>query len=581
MYLKVTKAKEHEYLKIVESYRDKSDGKIKHRVLFNLGRLDKLVKHTALIDKLVQKLGGGRYVKIDDINKGSDASVYNYGYIVLRRIWKIYKLDTLFSSLLKTEAISNTDRAIADIFSLVINRALLSEASKYGYYKNRDRFLFLNESLKLHDLYRSLELMEKFKEDIEKHLFSINADLFNSDLSVAFYDVTTLYFESKREDTDTKEQKGLRKFGLSKDYKINETQIVLSLLIDKNGIPVTFEIYEGNRAETSTLLDTLDRLKSRFGISKVTIVADRGIAKWLNLSEIKARGYEYITAVSFRQDRELMKMVTDKEGYRQISFDEDRGYYGYKAFEYTKRKRLKVYPGYSMYDDPNQKEYIYKEITLSHTIISTYSDKRAKKDESDRNRALQKLQKSIERGSALKKSKYLKLSSGSCSKELEIDLQKIEEDSKFDGFYALASSDSSLQPMEVIKIHKTIYDIENAFRDIKHSLSIRPIYHYKKERIKGHIIVSFLAYFLLKQIEYRMKCSKKVQERMEKEEETLSIKKIVNALNSMNVTKTSIQDRMFYLRHAHDKTASRIIDLLKIKLPSNIMDEPSMRLYIS
>ena len=96
MYLKVTRAKEHEYLKIVESYRDKEDGKIKHRVLFNLGRLDNLIKHTSLIDKLVEKLGQGRYVKIDDINQDGDAKVYNYGYIVIRELWNRYKLDDFF-----------------------------------------------------------------------------------------------------------------------------------------------------------------------------------------------------------------------------------------------------------------------------------------------------------------------------------------------------------------------------------------------------------------------------------------------------------------------------------------------------
>jgi transposase len=581
MYLKVTRAKEHEYLKIVESYRDKEDGKIKHRVLFNLGRLDNLIKHTSLIDKLVEKLGQGRYVKIDDINQDGDAKVYNYGYIVIRELWNRYKLDDFFKEVLKKRASKSIDRIIHTIFSLVINRALYYEASKLGYYKEKDYFLFVNETVKLHHLYETLEDLESLKDDLEKHLFKINQSLFNQELSVAFYDVTTLYFESKIEDNDDENgEKGLRKFGLSKDFKINETQIVLSLLIDANGMPITFEIYEGNRAETTTLLDTLDSLKKRFGIQKVTVVADRGISKWLNLAEIKARGYEYIVAVSIKQDKELIKKVLDKSDYNQISFDEKNGYYGYKAFELTKSKRTKVYPGYSCYKESDQ-EYCYSNITLTHKIVATYSDKRAKKDEKDRNRAIEKLEKRIKIGQALKKSKYLKATSNDCSTDFEIDLQKVEEDRKFDGFYALASSDLSIEPLKVIEIHKTIYDIENAFRDIKHSLSIRPIYHFKKERIKGHIIVSFLAYLFLKHIEYRLKKSQKVQKWMQKEDETLSIKKIIKALHSMSVTQTTIQNDTFFIRHQHDTIASKIVDLFKIKLPSNLIEKEKMRLYLA
>ena len=129
--------------------------------------------------------------------------------------------------------------------------------------------------------------------------------------------------------------KGLRKFGLSKDFKMNDTQIVLSLLIDKNGIPITFDIYEGNKAETKTLVDTIDRLKKRFNLEKVTIVADRGISRWLNLDEIKKRGYEYIVAIRFKRQKELENKIINKLDYKLISLKDSEGYFGYKEFIIT------------------------------------------------------------------------------------------------------------------------------------------------------------------------------------------------------------------------------------------------------
>ena len=125
----------------------------------------------------------------------------------------------------------------------------------------------------------------------------------------------------------------------------------------------------------------------------------------------------------------------------------------------------------------------FKNITLKHKIISTYSDKRAAKDKKDRDKEIAKLHKKLQNGSAVKKSKYLKVNNSSidnnnCNLSYEIDFAKIEEDKKYDGFYAIASSDTSINPLEAINIHNNIYEIENSFRDLKSSLNIRPIYHY-------------------------------------------------------------------------------------------------------
>jgi len=579
LYLKVVKAKGYEYLKFVESYR--VGKQVKQRVIANLGRVDILLQNNALIEKLFEKLNNGNYFKLDDLNKDGEAKVYNYGYKIIKKIWDSYKLDKFFNFILEKKEINKSYDFLKTVFSLVINRALKSELSKLGYFNEKDYFIGLNEDLKLHNIYDSLEVLEEIKDELEDYLLKESINLFNRDVTVAFFDVTTLYFESKKEDEDIEiknnddnvieVQKGLRKFGLSKDFKINETQIVLSLLIDKDGIPITFEIYEGNRAETTTLLNTLDRLKKRFNIEKITIVADRGISRWLNLKEIKERGYEYIVAIRFKNQKELEEKILDKNNYKLITFDEKNGYYGYKEFNITQTKRVKA----KEYNHSNnENKTTFEDITLTHKIISTYSDKRALKDEKDRNRSIEKSKKRLKNSTAVKKSKYIKIlneneENNNCPLKYEIDLQKIEEDKKYDGFYAIASSDTSLNALKAIQIHKNIYEVENSFRDIKSSLNIRPIYHFKKERIKGHIIVSFLSYFLLKNIEYRLKNSKKFQNYLKENNETLSIDKIVKAINSVNTVKVNIKKESVFIKLKHNTLASKIIDLFKIKLPKN------------
>jgi len=644
VYLKCVKSGGYEYLKIVESFRD-SDSKIKHRVILNLGRVDKLLEHDALVKKIIEKLGGDNYFTKDDINKDGKAKELNYGYYVLKNIWKSYKLDKFFIKELNRLDIKIEDKEsfLKTLFSMVVHKALMAEASKLGYFNNKEFFYELNDDLKLHNMYRYLDILDKLKETIEDHLLKESLNLFSRDLTVCFYDVTTIRFESKIEDEDTKELEdnisldeffanlhfeckkpkdyrldalsydnlqvklsrfkvinGLRRFGLSKDNRPNDTQIVLSLLLDNSGIPLGFDIYEGNRAELTTILDSLDKLKTRFNIQKITIVADRGLSKWINLYEIKQRGYEYIMAYSFKNQKDLEKeILVDQNSYTQISFDVDDGYYGYKEFIHTETKKSKVYKGYSLfsnaeqnsfydkkkdkaikiYKDSKQKEYINQNITLTHKVVATYSDLRARKDEKDRNRKIKKLQQKLDSNqSVVKKSKFIKetidqtdknSSDNSCKKDYSIDWDKIKKDKAYDGFYAIVTSDTSIDPLEAIDRHKALYEIEDGFRDLKSFIKIRPVRHFKRERVIGHTIVSFLSYFFLKNIEFRLTNSKKFKEYQKKSNFTLSIKKIQDALLSLKVVKVKVKNKDIFIKLKHNTLASKIVDLFKFRLPKN------------
>ena len=547
MFLKVSKLKGKEYLRIVQSYRTK-DNKVRHKTIVNLGRADRVFELFPAFEKLFQLYGNNAFVPIDKINTNG-ASIKNYSYIIIKKIWDSYRLGKFFEKAIQKRKIAFD--FVKVVFSLVINRLLVSELSKLGYFNSKDMFLYLNDELSLQDLYKSLDVLDEIKEELEEYLFRRSLSLITREIKVCFFDVTTLYFESQKEDE-------LRRFGLSKDYKMNDVQIVLSLLIDSSGFPISFDIYEGNKAETKTLLDTLDRLKSKYKLEKVFIVADRGISSSLNLLEIKERGYEYIVGYPFR-NRKIEDLVLDKKDYKLINYNEKEGVYAYKEIEIKEQRRVK------------QEN---KQIELFHKLVFTYSDKRALKDQKERTNSINKLMKKIQENRVKGREKYLKRYCDGEKVVYNLDLEKIEQDKKYDGFYAIACSDMSLPPLKIIKIHKQISHIEKAFRELKTDLNIRPIYHYKPERIRGHIIVSFLAYFLLKHMERRLRYNQKTQEMV------ITPSRIIKALKTINAIETDIGGKKYYLKSKHTQLASKLFEIFKVKTMRHIMSLEDMKKYL-
>lgn len=180
--------------------------------------------------------------------------------------------------------------------------------SKLSTSEKRSWYLDIPE-MDLNHLYRSLDLLAENKENIENYVFDRNRTLFNMGGDVVLYDVTTFYFERVRED-------GFRDFGFSKDNKINEVQIVVGLLIDSEGQPIGYELFPGNTLDSKTLERSLGKLKERFNIRQVIIVADRGLNSKLNLSRIKEMGYDYIVASRLKKMPEsVIGEVFDSKGY--------------------------------------------------------------------------------------------------------------------------------------------------------------------------------------------------------------------------------------------------------------------------
>jgi transposase len=317
------------------------------------------------------------------------------------------------------------------------------------------------------DVYRYLDkLYQSYKEHIQQISFQHTKAILGNEISVVFYDVTTIYFEIDDEDD-------LRKTGFSKEGKHQNPQIVLGLLVSKGGYPLAYDIFEGNKFEGQTMLPVVDRFKEKYELAQLIIVADSGLLSTQNIEELQAKNYEFILGARIKNESKFIKekilSLSLKNGESKII---------------TKGK-LK--------------------------LIITYSDNRAKKDKYNRERGLTKLEKRIKSGKLTKTNinnrgynKYLQLD-GEIS--ISIDKQKFEADSKWDGLKGYITN-AKLSKAEILENYAHLWQIEKAFRIAKTDLKIRPIYHRKQKRIEAHICLNFAAYKVYKELERQLKLKK-------------------------------------------------------------------------
>ena len=309
--------------------------------------------------------------------------------------------------------------------------------------------------------------MDKFhsnrKELVQQISYDHTKKILGGKISIVFYDVTTLYFEIDHEDE-------LRKTGFSKEGKHQNPQIVLGLLVSKNGYPLAYDIYEGNKFEGHTMLPVLDSFKERYKLEQLVIIADSGLLSNTNIDDLQTGDYEFILGARIKNEK------------RDIQ-----------------RKILSL-------DLRNGESAIVKKDDLK--LVITYSDSRAKKDYENRKKGLRKLEKRIRTGKLTKSNinnrgynKYLKMKGDI---DIAIDYQKFEADSAWDGLKGYLTN-ARLSKDEIIENYTHLWQIEKAFRISKRDLKIRPIYHRLQHRIETHICISFVAYKVYKELERQLK----------------------------------------------------------------------------
>lgn len=338
-------------------------------------------------------------------------------------------------------------------------------------------------TLDIDTVYRFLDKLNiVLKEQVEQISYAHTLKILEGKISVVFYDMTTLYFEAEDEDD-------LRKTGFSKDGKHSNPQIFIGLLVGTGGYAIGYDIYEGNIFEGHTLIPFLEKISSKFNLDKPIVVADAGLLSTENIKALEAKQYEYILGARIKNEPDKIK--------KQIF-----------EYEFSNRQTICI----------NKSE--------TTRLIVAFSNKRATKDQHNRKRGLQRLEKQIRAGKLTKSNinnrgynKYLKME-GEIS--IQIDYEKFNTDAIWDGLKGYVTN-TKLTNDEVIENYKSLWNIERAFRMSKTDLRIRPIYHRLKSRIEAHICISFTAYCIYKELERLLKEAKS----------NLSVKRAVELTHNM------------------------------------------------
>lgn len=325
-------------------------------------------------------------------------------------------------------------------------------------------------------IYRAMDKLYPKIHEIKQKTFQRTQKIIPETIDIIFFDCTTLYFESIETDE-------LRKFGYSKDHRFNTTQVVLALATNGDGLPIGYELFEGNKAEVKTLLECLNSWKKSFAIKSVCFVADRAMMSDDNLKMLEQENHHYVVAAKLRSlPADLTSEILSEKNYQAQMINDDFGWIG--EFDYKKRR-----------------------------LIVSYKTKRASRDAYQRDQILSKLKKRI--GAEGDTSKLItnqgakKYTKSEDSKTV-IDQDKIERDSAWDGLHGVITNLSEEKSSAVLARYARLWKIEESFRINKHTLSMRPIYHFKPERIKTHIAICFMAFSVLRNMEYHVKLTQKI-----------------------------------------------------------------------
>ncbi len=398
----------------------------------------------------------------------------SFGHLyLLDHLWRKLSLDEFFRSELKRRSFeAPIERAI---FAMVAQRAI-APSSKLclcqDWIKNTVYFPEIDE-LEVQHLYRGMDFLFEHLEGLEINLYNQLVDLLSLDVSVIFYDTTSIYFEIEEEDENKEERKGLRKRGYSKDHRNDLPQVIVGMAINRDGYPIRHWVFPGNTTDVTTVarvVKDLGALRPR----QFVFVGDRGMVSKRNIDFLESRRLKYILAVKGRSDPLASEAVSKKGRFIKV-----------KDSLWVKEKILQ--------DEARKMRYIL-----------CYNPKEAKRDQERRKRALTFIEEELSHCRQLTKSsakllthrtygRYLKLSKNG---KIGLDKAKLRTEARFDGKYILSTNNFSLPPGEIAQGYKDLSRIETAFQSMKHVLDIRPVNHTKEQRIRAHVGICVLAYLL-------------------------------------------------------------------------------------
>lgn len=422
---------------------------------------------------------------------------YAFIYEIINKIFHLFYLDEIDHFLLDLILIRIVQPA-----SKLESLELLSE--------------FFGKIYKRTNLYRSIPAFIALKNNIEEKFVTFAKKHLNFDFSIVFYDVTTLYFESFKEDKEE-----FRKPGFSKDNKANQPQIVIGLIVTKEGFPVSYDVFAGNTFEGKTFIPTITKFKNTYGIKNLTVVADAAMISYPNVQSLIANNLSYIVGgrmASLKQEeiKEISQKLSPKE--------EDL-------------KKLKEKDGLSTRIETDR-----------GTLICDFSFKRYLKDKREMDKQITKAKRLLEENEGAKRIKFIKNKDDDKTEQV-LNTDLIEKTKMLLGIKGYYTNLTDETDKAIVDHYHDLWHVEKAFRIAKSDLAMRPVYHFKKLTIEAHILICFVALAVCEYLELKT---------------TRSIKKIIKLLKGVTDArlKNMITNEEFVLRSKIPEETQKLLKIL-------------------
>lgn len=545
------------YLQIVHGYRDKQ-GKSKRKVIQSIGYLDELekkyddpIEHFTQIVKQMEfeRLENKQITISFDANSKIDRNSENrknYGHIVFSKVYHELQLDRFFNNKQRHEKFKFNSNSIMKVMTFA---RLLYPCSKKATVEIKERF-FDKADFDLDDVYDCLTHFNKIALEAQKFIHEQIVQQYKRKTDLIYYDVTNYYFEIDRPDD-------FRKKGYSKEHLPNPI-VQMGLALDRQGIPISYRLFEGNTHDSQTLMPVLKEIKRQYQTKRIIVVADKGLNSGDNIAFNTVLGDGYVYSQSVRSASEAFKSyVLDDEGYTWIGND-------YKRKSRVIPTEINVTVG--KYKNGKSKK---KKFQIDQKQVIFYSRKYAERSKRQREAIIakaidiianpSKYQKTTSYGAAdyIANIEFDKTTGEvlNTEKKLYLDQEKIKQDEQLDGYYAIITSELDESDDNIIEMYRGLWKIEESFKITKSNLDARPIYLSRKDHINAHFLICFIALVIARIVEIRLN-------------NKYTIEKILKTLRKVSC---SHMDANHYLFDYANEVTDDINDVFNLNIGQKVM----------
>ena len=458
----------------------------------------------------------------------SNSNSLNIGYLYLKDIYSKLNLSDFFKSVSSDRKITYDCNKICQFLTFA---RILDPASKYGTYDKLNTY-YEKPQIEYQHMIRFLDILDKNSNEYLKHLFNNSENIIKRDTSVMYYDCTNYFFESETPDEETVDDvtgeiiTGLRQFGISKEHRTSPI-VEMGLIMDSRGIPISMCIHPGNKSEQLTAVPLEKDVIKMTGTNKFIYCADAGLGSYNIRKFNDMGGRAYIVTQSVKKlGKEIKDIVFNDVNYHLLSNDESITLKEIRTFDKTNKNNLNLYNDFAykiipaktamdtgLYEEKLLKNGKTKKVKakgiLNQYVIVTFSRKMMEYQKTIRERQIERAKKllRLKDPEKIKKGpndirRFLKNNSSDTA-DYVLDMDKIREEEKYDGFYAVATNleDSA---KDILAIAKKRYKIEDCFRIMKTNFDARPVYLRKTERIRAHFLICYTSLLIYRLIECKL-----------------------------------------------------------------------------